>query len=69
MSDSRNLGTESFVDAQSIVQNCWVAGLLQNTADVVRLSEDKVCILKKCGLLLQGFKFFHLFQLSLFIAY
>ena len=42
MSHSRNLGTESFVDAQSIVQNCWVAGLLQNSTDVVRLSEDKV---------------------------
>ena len=45
MSDSRNLGTESFVDAQSIVQKCWVAGLLQNSADVVRLSEDKVIAL------------------------
>ena len=42
MAHSRKQGTESFVDAQSIVQNCWIAGLLQNTADIVRSSDDKV---------------------------
>ena len=47
MAQSRKMGTESFVDAQSIVQNCWVAGLLQNTADIARSSEDKVWLFGK----------------------
>jgi len=42
VANSRKIGTESFVDAQSIVQNCWMAGLLQNTADIARSNEDKV---------------------------